>query len=141
MGDSAASLMTCEPLLMRPQWGAFGKAKEALSMSFVWGNLSFNPISALTHATLAAICQFPETRKLAATMMQEAQDIAGKLGLAKTVAPVKGTRSLTKAHMLHNDLCPEITVNPETFEVFVDGELATCEPAETLPLTQRYMMR
>jgi len=68
-------------------------------------------------------------------------DIAGKLGLAKTVAPVKGTRSLTKGDMLHNDACPEITVNPSTFEVFVDGELATCEPAETLPLTQRYMMR
>ncbi len=110
MGDSAASLMTCEPLLMRPQWGAFGKAKEALSMSFV------------SQAAMDV-------------------DIAGKLGLAKTVAPVKGTRSLTKAHMLNNDLCPEITVNPETFEVFVDGELATCEPAETLPLTQRYMMR
>ena len=110
MGDSTASLMTCEPLLMRPQWGAFGKAKEALSMSFV------------SQAAMDV-------------------DIAGKLGLAKTVAPVKGTRSLTKAHMLHNDLCPEITVNPETFEVFVDGELATCEPAETLPLTQRYMMR
>jgi ketopantoate reductase len=46
-----------------------------------WGNLSFNPISALTHATLAAICQFPETRRLAATMMGEAQDIAGKLGI------------------------------------------------------------
>ena len=46
-----------------------------------WGNLSFNPISALTHATLAAICQFPETRALAAAMMQEAQDIAGKLGI------------------------------------------------------------
>jgi len=110
MGDSAASLMTCEPLLMRPQWGAFGKAKEALSMSFV------------SQAAMDV-------------------DIAGKLGLAKTVAPVKGTRSLTKGHMLHNDACPEITVNPSTFEVFVDGELATCEPAETLPLTQRYMMR
>jgi urease subunit alpha len=110
MGDSAASLMTCEPLLMRPQWGAFGKAKEALSMSFV------------SQAAMDV-------------------DIAGKLGLAKTVAPVKGTRSLTKGDMLHNDACPEITVNPSTFEVFVDGELATCEPAETLPLTQRYMMR
>jgi ketopantoate reductase len=46
-----------------------------------WGNLSFNPISALTHATLVEICQFPETRRLAATMMKEAQDIAGKLGI------------------------------------------------------------
>ncbi len=46
-----------------------------------WGNLSFNPISALTHATLVDICQFPETRKLAETMMEEAQDIAHKLGI------------------------------------------------------------
>jgi 2-dehydropantoate 2-reductase len=46
-----------------------------------WGNLSFNPISALTHATLASICQLPETRKLAATMMREAQDIAETLGI------------------------------------------------------------
>src|SRR3981189_3397876 len=46
-----------------------------------WGNLSFNPISALTHATLVDICQFAETRELAATMMIEAQDIAQKLGV------------------------------------------------------------
>lgn len=46
-----------------------------------WGNLSFNPISALTHATLVDICQFAETRKLAETMMTEAQAIAGKLGI------------------------------------------------------------
>jgi len=46
-----------------------------------WGNLSFNPISALTHATLVDICQFAETRALAATMMKEAQDIAQKLGV------------------------------------------------------------
>jgi len=46
-----------------------------------WGNLSFNPISALTHATLEDICTFPETRKLAATMMAEAQVIGEKLGV------------------------------------------------------------
>jgi len=46
-----------------------------------WGNLSFNPISALTHATLVDICQFPETRRLAAAMMAEAQQIAEKLGI------------------------------------------------------------
>jgi len=46
-----------------------------------WGNLSFNPISALTHATLENICRFPETRKLAERMMREAQDIANKLGV------------------------------------------------------------
>lgn len=47
----------------------------------LWGNMVFNPISALTHATLADICQFPLTRGLAATMMAEAQLIAEKLGL------------------------------------------------------------
>lgn len=46
-----------------------------------WGNLSFNPISALTRATLVEICQFSETRELSANMMQEAQDIAHKLGI------------------------------------------------------------
>ena len=45
-----------------------------------WGNLTFNPVSALTHATLVDICQFAPTRELAANMMREAQDIAHKLG-------------------------------------------------------------
>jgi urease subunit alpha len=43
--------------------------------------------------------------------------------------------------MLHNDACPDIRVDPQSFDVFVDGELATCEPAEELPLAQRYMLR
>ncbi len=43
--------------------------------------------------------------------------------------------------MLHNDACPKIEVNPQTFDVTVDGALATCEPAQSLPLTQRYMLR
>ena len=46
----------------------------------LWGNLTFNPISALTHSTLVDICQFPQTRALAAQMMSEAQQIAEKLG-------------------------------------------------------------
>jgi 2-dehydropantoate 2-reductase len=46
-----------------------------------WGNLSFNPISALTHATLVDMCEFPETRRLAEYMMREAAEIAGKLGI------------------------------------------------------------
>jgi urease subunit alpha len=110
MGDSAASLMTCEPLLMRPQWGAFGVAKQALSACFV------NP---------AAI----------------ARDIAGRLGLRKMILPTGGTRKLNKQHMLHNDACPRVEVNPQTFDVKVDGVLATCEPAAELPLAQRYMLR
>jgi 2-dehydropantoate 2-reductase len=52
----------------------------------LWGNLSFNPISALTHATLVDICQFPLTRELATAMMKEAEAIAGKLGVAFKVS-------------------------------------------------------
>ena len=52
----------------------------------LWGNLSFNPISALTHATLVDICQFPATRSLAAAMMTEAQAIAEKLGVTFRVS-------------------------------------------------------
>ena len=47
----------------------------------LWGNLTFNPVSALTHATLAGICRFPLTRELAASMMREAQTVAEKLGV------------------------------------------------------------
>ena len=47
-----------------------------------WGNLSFNPISALTHATLVDICRFPPSRELAARMMREAQEVAARLGVS-----------------------------------------------------------
>ena len=52
----------------------------------LWGNLTFNPISALTHATLQDICQFPEGRTLAANMMREAQAVAEKLGASFRVS-------------------------------------------------------
>jgi urease subunit alpha len=110
MGDSAASLMTCEPILMRPQWGAFGSAKQSLSANF--------------------ICQAAADR-----------DLPGRLNLSKPLLPVRVTRKLGKSDMLHNDNCPTITVDTQTFDVFVDGQLATCEPAASLPLTQRYVMR
>jgi ketopantoate reductase len=64
-----------------------------------WGNLSFNPISALTHATLEDICTFPETRKLAAAMMAEAQAIGEKLGATfrHTIEKrIEGARSVGK---------------------------------------------
>ena len=110
MGDSAASLMTCEPLRMRPQWGAFGRAKQTLSACFV------NP-------------------------MAIKQDIKGRLELQKHILPTGRTRKLQKQDMLHNDACPQMRVDPNTFDVYVDGKLATCEPAKVLPLAQRYMMR
>ena len=61
-------------------------------------------------------------------------DIQGRLGLAKQCLPAKGTRKLNKTHMLHNDACPNITVNPQTFDVMIDGEIITCEPAKVVPL-------
>ena len=42
--------------------------------------------------------------------------------------------------MVYNNYCPNIEVNPETYEVKADGEIITCEPAESLPLAQRYFM-
>ncbi|HEX9858218.1 MAG TPA: urease subunit alpha, partial [Paracoccaceae bacterium] len=66
--------------------------------------------------------------------------IAGKLGLAKTLLPVAGTRTIGKADMVLNDAMPRIEVNPETYEVRADGELLTCEPAKSLPLAQRYFL-
>jgi len=52
----------------------------------LWGNLTFNPISAMTHSTLEAICQFPLTRELAATMMTEAKEVAEELGASFRVS-------------------------------------------------------
>lgn len=54
--------------------------------------------------------------------------------------PVRDTRSLGKAQMVHNDLPPDVEVDPETYEVRVDGEVITCEPASELPLAQRYFL-
>jgi urease subunit alpha len=73
-------------------------------------------------------------------MSQAAVDlgVAERLGLQRRSVAVRGCRSVGKAQMVRNSATPQISVNPETYEVFVDGELATCEPAERLPLTQLY---
>jgi urease subunit alpha len=63
-----------------------------------------------------------------------------QLGLHKQIAPVSKTRNLTKANMIHNDFLPKISVDPETYEVRVDGEIITCEPAAVLPMAQRYFL-
>ena len=66
--------------------------------------------------------------------------IAKELGLQKQIAPVANCRHLTKHDMIHNDFLPKIAVDPETYEVRVDGEIITCEPAVTLPMSQRYFL-
>jgi urease subunit alpha len=66
--------------------------------------------------------------------------VAEKLGLSRAVMPVIGTRGIGKAQMKLNDALPDISVDPETYEVRADGELLTCEPATELPLAQRYFL-
>ena len=63
-----------------------------------------------------------------------------KLGLRKMIATVENCRKIGKADMLHNAAMPKIEVDPETYEVRADGELLTCEPAQTLPMAQRYFL-
>jgi urease alpha subunit len=66
--------------------------------------------------------------------------IGERFGLQKRIEPVKGCRSISKKDMIHNDGTPSIEVNPETYEVKVDGEAVTCEPATELPMAQLYFL-
>ena len=63
-----------------------------------------------------------------------------KLGLRKQIEPVRNCRKIGKKDMIHNDQTPTIEVNPETYEVKVDGSPVTCEPADVLPMAQRYYL-
>jgi urease subunit alpha len=110
IGEANASLLHCEPIKYRPQWGALGRAKNALSVTFM--------------AKAAIDDGVPE-----------------RLGLGKRCLPTRNTRHLTKADMLHHDVTPKITVDPETYRVEVDGEVCTSEPFENLPLAQRYILK
>jgi urease subunit alpha len=62
------------------------------------------------------------------------------LQLRRRIEPVKNTRHLQKKHMIHNSARPRIDVDPETYAVRADGELLVCEPAHTLPMSQRYFL-
>ncbi len=62
------------------------------------------------------------------------------LGLKSLIGEVKGCRNLTKADMIHNSYQPDISVDSQTYEVKADGVLLTCEPAEVLPMAQRYFL-
>ena len=110
MGDPNASIPTPQPVHYRPMFGAFGGAQAAGSVTFV-SRAAFE------------------------------SDLAAKLGLAKSVLPVSNVRGgISKASMVHNSATPAIEVDPETYEVRADGELLTCEPAEVLPMAQRYFL-
>ena len=69
-----------------------------------------------------------------------AAGVGAVYGLTKRTSPVRGCRTVKKADMKHNDACPAVTVDPETYRVTADGEVLTCAPATSLPLTQRYAL-
>jgi urease subunit alpha len=62
------------------------------------------------------------------------------LGITRQVLPAQGIRKIGKAQMVHNNAIPNVTVDPETYEVRADGVHLTCEPASVLPLAQRYFL-
>ena len=71
---------------------------------------------------------------------QAALDKGEMASLAKTLLPVRNTRSIDKRSMILNDATPRMEVDPETYEVRADGRLLTCEPAKIVPMAQRYFM-
>ncbi|MBY5541517.1 urease subunit alpha [Rhizobium leguminosarum] len=110
MGDPNASIPTPQPVHYRPMFASYGKSLTNSSVTFV------------SQAALDA-------------------GLKGRLGVAKELVAVKNTRGgISKASMIHNDLTPEIEVDPETYEVRANGELLTCEPATVLPMAQRYFL-
>ena len=70
----------------------------------------------------------------------QAEGIGAALGLAKDTVAVENTRNIGKKDLKLNDATPEVEVHPETYEVRADGELLTCQPAEVLPMAQRYFL-
>ncbi|MCR4266518.1 urease subunit alpha [Nitratireductor sp. ZSWI3] len=110
MGDPNASIPTPQPMHYRPMFGAYGKAVSASSVTFT------------SAAALAA-------------------GVRERLGVDKAMLAVENTRSgIGKQAMVLNNATPHIEVDPETYEVRADGELLTCEPADVLPMAQRYFL-
>lgn len=110
MGDPNASIPTPQPVHGRMMFGGYG--------------------GALTHTSLTFVSQ---------AALED--DIGKKLGLRRPLSAVSNVRGgIGKRSMIHNDAMPHIEVDPETYEVRADGVLLTCEPAEVLPMAQRYFL-
>ena len=110
MGDPNASIPTPQPVHYRPMFGAFGGAVAATS--FVFGS------------------------KVAVQ-----RGVTERYGMKKQMIAVENVRGgISKKSMILNDATPDIQIDPETYEVRADGELLVCEPAEVLPLAQRYFL-
>jgi urease subunit alpha len=69
-----------------------------------------------------------------------ANGVGERYGLRKTLAAVKNIRGVRKQHMIHNGSVPKMEIDAQTYAVRADGQLLTCEPATSLPLTQRYFL-
>ena len=111
MGDPNASIPTPQPVHYRPMFGAFGKALAA---------------------TVA---------DLRVAGRDRGRHSRARLGLGKELVAVENVRGgISKKSMIHNDATPGIEVDPETYGVTADGELLVCEPAEVLPMAQRYFL-
>ena len=110
MGDPNASIPTPQPVHYRPMFAAFGRAVAS---------------SAVTFVSQAAVDGL----------------LGRRLGVQKQLLAVANTRGgISKKSMVLNDATPNIEVDPETYEVRADGDLLTCEPAKSLPMTQRYFL-
>jgi urease alpha subunit len=109
MGDTNASVPTCEPQLYRPMFGAYPAVVARTCMTFVSG---------------AAY----------------ERGVAQNLVLRRLIEPVRGCRTIGKRQMVRNDRTPRIEVDPETYQVRMDGELATAPPAERLALAQLFFL-
>lgn len=110
-GDLNGSIEVAQPMLYRRQYATLGNCNNRYCKIFV---------------TKAAI----------------ENGLGEKVPFSKEkLLPVRNTRKLTKADMVRNNFCPEVTVDPETYKVFVNGEHITCEPVESVTLGQRYFFR
>jgi urease subunit alpha len=109
MGDANASIPTPQPVVMRPQFAAFGRALAKSCFTFV------------SKAALEA-------------------GVADRYGLQREVVAVRDCRNISKKDMKRNDATPEIRVDPDTYQVWVDGEKVGSEPAKELPMAQRYFL-
>ncbi|WP_183438061.1 urease subunit alpha [Methylobacterium sp. R2-1] len=110
MGDPNASIPTPQPVHYRPMFGSYGRAPFATALTFV---------------SKAAI----------------EDGVKEKLRVSKELVAVENVRGgISKKSMILNDATPVIEIDPETYDVRADGELLVCEPAEVLPMAQRYFL-
>jgi urease subunit alpha len=109
MGDPNASIATPQPVYMRPQFAAYGRALSKSCISFV------------SKAGLEA-------------------GIGEQYGLQRELVAVENCRNIGKKDMKRNEATPKIKIDPDTYQVWVDGKKVSSAPLKTLPMTQRYFL-